>query len=105
MFDIDWNDQNVLDEYKTKFFCKKHKRELVTHWNRLDYGHWMRRNVGKACSMPESVDDAHKGSLRPFVQGAAALNKEQAQAILSKYHLLLHPGLRKYFEKINLELF
>ncbi len=113
LFGIDWSDQSVLDEYREKFVCDEHWKELVTHWHQRYRNHWMQKTVkmggakkvAKTCSMPESIEDAHKGSARPLVQGATSLNKEQAQAILSKYHLLLHPGLRKYFEKINLEVF
>lgn len=101
LFDVDFEDENVKEEWRNKKICEGHRKELSTEWEQERYYHYIRKrdvkkvywHSNKVCSFPEILEKHEK---RPLLQSRLEINKEEANAILMKEGILLHIGLRKF---------
>jgi len=95
--DINWDDEQIIAEWAEQSICEGHLDEYGPGWHKnYLYEHWLFRRQTKQtiCSVPDEMGKKH-GSMRPVIQGKAALSKEESRAILFSEGVLLHAGLRK----------
>lgn len=97
LFDVNFEDDEIKYEWSQRKICENHRDELSTYWDRYQYVHYFiraRKYSGriKTCSIPDSIENHQP---RPILEKKIEINKEEANAILKKEHLLVHIGLRE----------
>ncbi|GMS98137.1 hypothetical protein PENTCL1PPCAC_20312, partial [Pristionchus entomophagus] len=92
----DWNDKNKVEEVGKRFICPDHERELGSDWEARHWYHFKRKDwkggkVTPICSMPHPFFQ-HK-PLFPLKDEVYRVEASEAEAILKKKGVLIHPGL------------
>jgi hypothetical protein len=96
-FDINYNDEAIIDEIRGRKICKKHLDELSRNWHRGTYNHFYYKKGAhtnkKVCSYPDALEK--HSPQRPLNKIKLEINKDEARAVLKQTKILLHIGLRK----------
>ncbi|GMS90553.1 hypothetical protein PENTCL1PPCAC_12728, partial [Pristionchus entomophagus] len=92
----DWTDLQKATEVGRRWICKEHEAELGSNWETKGHYHFKTKQrpggrVENVCSMPHPFFQHNT----PFTleHGVHRVEAEEAEAILKKKGVLLHPGL------------
>jgi hypothetical protein len=96
--DIDWQSEEEKKKYRELYICEEHVEELFTDWDHVRKYKHIEKNKAKQkqCSMPTEVANAHAApAKRPIWNRYGTIDKQESRALLQRFHILVHPGLRK----------